>query len=129
MRLRRTVMLRWLLATLLAVGLAMALRPLTPHASPETWFRHSDKLVHFTFFAVAWWLGVQAGLRPGWRLGLGLLAYGGVMELAQAFLTSGRGASLTDVAADGIGLLLGAALTYRAARRGRSAGQPQEHRR
>ena len=129
MRLQRTVALRWLLAMLLAVGLVMALRPLAPHASPETWFRHSDKLVHITFFAIAWWLGVQAGAHPGWRLGLGLLTYGGVMELAQAVLTSGRGASLSDVAADGVGLLLGAALTWWSARRGRSAGQPQEHRR
>jgi VanZ family protein len=67
-------------------------------------------------------------LRPGWRLGLGLLLYGGGMELAQALFSAGRGAELKDVVADGIGLLLGAALTRWAARRGGSAGQPQEHR-
>ena len=128
MRLRRSVALRWLLAMFLLAGLLMALRPLAPGGSPETWFRHSDKLVHLSFFALAWWLGVKAGLRPGWRLGLGLLLYGASMELAQAFLSAGRGAELKDVVADGIGLLLGAALTRWAARRGSSVGQPQEHR-
>jgi len=112
----------------LLAGLLMALRPLAPNTSPENWFRHSDKLVHLSFFALAWWLGVKAGLRPGWRLGLGLLLYGGGMELAQALFSAGRGAELKDVVADGIGLLLGAALTRWAARRGGSVGQPQEHR-
>jgi len=128
LRPRRSVALRWLLVVVLAVGLAMALRPLASKANPENWFPHSDKLVHLSFFALAWWLSVQAGLRAGWRLGLGLLLYGGAMELAQAFFTVARGASLTDVAADGSGLLLGAALTRWAARRGSSVGQPQEHR-
>jgi VanZ family protein len=125
---RRVAALRGLLAILLVGGLLMALRPLTPHASPENWFPHSDKLVHLSFFAAAWWLGVKAGLRPDWRLGLGLLLYGVGMELAQALFSAGRGAELKDVVADGIGLLLGAALTRGAARRGSSVGQPQEHR-
>ena len=129
MTLRRVVAQRWLLAMFLVAGLAMALRPLGPSEGPENWFPHSDKLVHLSFFALAWWLGVKAGLRPGWRLGLGLLLYGGSMELAQAAFTTGRGAELKDLMADGLGVLLGAALTsWAARRRDRSAGQPQEHR-
>ena len=67
------VALRWLLAIFLLAGLLMSLRPLAPDGSPENWFRHSDKLVHLSFFALAWWLGVKAGLRPGWRLGFGVM--------------------------------------------------------
>lgn len=120
---------RWLLAALLVFGLAWALRPLAPDEGPENWFPTADKLFHLGFFGLLWWLALRAGVRPHWPLGLALLLYGAGMEVAQGLLTTSRSASLADVAADGAGVLLGAALTRWSVRRQASAGQPEEHRR
>ena len=103
---------RWMLATLMAAGLGFALRPLS-EVSPENWFPQSDKLFHVLFFALLWWMGQRARLGSAGRLALGLMAFAVGIELAQALFTATRSASPTDVAADGLGLLVGAWLNGR----------------
>lgn len=110
------------LFALMLGGVAFAVRPLTPHVSPETWFPHADKLHHLWYFALLWWMGLKAGFRAGWALALGLLAYGVSIEFAQS-LTAGRQAEGLDLVADSAGIALGWLLTRR-----RSSGQPQEDR-
>jgi hypothetical protein len=113
---------RTALFVLMALGIAFAVRPLTPHASPETWFLYADKVHHLWFFGLLWWLGLRAGFRAGWGLALGLLVYGLSIELAQ-FLTPVRRFEASDLVADGVGIALAWSLT-----RWRLARQPQEHR-
>ena len=103
---------RWILATVMAAGLAFALRPLS-EVSPENWFPQSDKLVHVAFFALLWWMGQRARVGSAGRLALGLMSFAVGIELAQALFTATRSASATDVAADGLGLLVGAWLNGR----------------
>ena len=72
-----------------------------------------DKLSHvLTYFVLAGWYGLLAANRSvlGWSL-LGLFAYGAVIELLQG-MTSYRYAEWGDLAANGIGILLGAGLYF-----------------
>lgn len=115
------------MAALLLAGLVGALRPLVPGEGPENWFIGADKMFHLAYFALLWWLALRAGASAGWRLGLGLIVYGVVMEMAQELLTASRSASLADLLADSTGVALGFVLTRWAARRQPSAGQPSEH--
>lgn len=118
---------RWAWAGVLAVmmlaGLAIALAPFTP-GQPD-WFAHADKFRHAAAFAAFWWVGVRAvPRRRVWLaiLAAGLLAYGGLVELMQGWLTPDREASWLDWLADATGLLLGAALL-----RGWERRQPASH--
>lgn len=93
-----------LVGVLMAVSY-LALTPTPPKAADLGW----DKLNHFSAFGT---LMVLAGrVWPGrWMLGaLGLLAYGGLIELLQTQVP-GRAAEWADLLADGIGILLGLAL-------------------
>jgi VanZ family protein len=85
----------------LAVVSYLALTPTPPREADLGW----DKLNHFSAFAT---LTVLAGI--GWlqprRAALALLAYGGLIELLQTQVP-GRSAEWTDLAADGIGILIG----------------------
>jgi VanZ family protein len=113
------------LVLLMVGGVAFAVRPLAHNQGPENWFPHADKVHHLWYFGLLWWMGLKAGFRPGWGLALGLLAYGGTIELAQS-LTPTRAASFQDLVADAAGVLLGWAVT-RAWSRRPSGRQPQEH--
>jgi VanZ family protein len=93
----------WVFAALLIGGLAWAVRPLAPGQGPENWFPSADKVHHLWWFALLFWIGHRAGLRPAWVLACGLLAYGLGMELAQG-LTPTRSASWADVLADSVGI-------------------------
>ena len=121
MTLRAATVSRGLLVALLTIGLSLSLRPLAPGAGPENWFAGADKLFHAAFFSALWCLGVRSRLAEGWRLAAALLLFGAGMELAQAALSVSRSASIADLAADAIGLLLGFALT-----RWSLLGQPEE---
>lgn len=122
MSLRTAAVSRGLLAALLLVGLALSLRPLAPGAGPENWFLGADKLFHAAFFAALWCLGVRARLaKAGW-LAAALLLFGAGMELAQGAFSVSRSASIADLAADAVGLLMGVALT-----RWTLLGQPEEN--
>jgi VanZ family protein len=117
---------RWraLLFALMLAGLLFSIRPLTSPLEPERLFRHSDKVGHVVYFGLLWLLARRAGFAAGWCLALALLGFGVGIEVAQHLVPTGRSASLSDVAADVLGILLGwwAARTF-------SIGQPQEHRR
>lgn len=114
---------RWrtLLLVLMVAGVLFAVRPLTTRLAPETLFMHSDKLSHVLFFGLLWVLARRAGFASAWPLALTLLGYGALMEVAQVLSSTGRSASLFDVAADSVGIALAWWLT----RRG-SARQPQK---
>lgn len=115
---------RWrtLLLVLMLAGVLFAVRPLTSPYSPETLFRHSDKVSHVLFFGCLWVLARRAGFAASWPLALGLLGYGVMIELAQALSPTQRSASFSDVAADAVGIALAWWLTRRWSTR-----QPEEH--
>jgi VanZ family protein len=115
---------RWraLLLALMVVGVLFAVRPLTSPYSPETLFRHSDKFSHVLFFGGLWVMARRAGFAASWLLVLTLLGYGVLIEVAQALSPTRRSASLSDVAADALGIALAWWLTRRWSPR-----QPEEH--
>jgi VanZ family protein len=119
---------RWraLLFAVMLAGLLFAIRPLNSRLDPETLFLHSDKISHVLFFGLLWLLSRRAGFAAGWPLALSLLGFGVGIEIAQQLSPTGRSASLTDVAADVVGIALGWWLTRRL---NLSVGQPQEDRR
>jgi VanZ family protein len=104
---------RMLLLLLMVVGVLFAVRPLTSPYSPETLFLHSDKLAHVLYFACLWVMARRAGFAAAWPLALGLLGYGVFIEVAQALSPTGRSASLSDVAADAVGIALAWWMTHR----------------
>jgi VanZ family protein len=112
-----------LLFVLMVVGVLFAVRPLTSRFAPETLFLHSDKLAHMLYFGCLWLMARRAGFAAAWPLALSLLGYGVFIEVAQALTPTGRSASLSDVAADAVGITLAWWWT----RRG-SAGEPEENR-
>lgn len=96
---------RAVLALLLAVISWLALTPAPPPEAGLLW----DKLNHFAAFAslaVAGFMGFQ---RRWLAVALGLLAYGGLIEVLQSF-TPTRVGDWIDLLADGIGIGLGLAL-------------------
>ena len=121
---RRAAWWRLAFVGTIAVVLWLALRPATGGAD---WFPQADKLRHASAFAVLWWLGWRTQwLRPV-ALALVLLAFGGAIELLQS-LTPDREPSWLDLAADGVGLLLGWAWTAARERQAvEGSGQPHEH--
>lgn len=116
---------RMALVLLMVGGVAFAVRPLAHNQGPENWFPHADKVHHLWYFGLLWWMGLKAGMRPGWGWALGLLAYGGAIEAAQS-MTGTRMAQAGDLVADATGIALGWLLTRAWARRA-SGRQPQEH--
>lgn len=99
---------RWRAVFVLALMASLVIA-LKPAGGGPDWFEHADKLRHAVGFALLWGLGVRAGLRPAWVLALGLLVFGGAIELLQG-LTPDRQPSWGDLLADGAGLALGALL-------------------
>jgi VanZ family protein len=88
-------------ALLLAVGW-LALTPQPPRALSTGW----DKSNHLIAFAVLMLVGRLSWPRRPWALGLALLAYGGLIELAQTQVP-GRDGEWPDLLADAFGLALG----------------------
>lgn len=99
---------RALFAAALVGVLVLALMPLDAPAVPVG---HIDKLQHAGVFALLWLLGRRAGLARPW-LALGLLAFGGSIEWAQATLTDYRMAEWLDWVADAVGVGVGATLEF-----------------
>jgi VanZ family protein len=111
---------RLLLLSAMATGMAFALRPLGVGQGPENWFPSADKVHHLWFFALLFWMGYRAALRPAWALALGLVAFGVSIEIAQNF-TATRSASLADLLSDSTGIAMAWLWQWR------SAAQPAEH--
>ncbi len=72
-----------------------------------SWFDAIDKSVHAIVFAfLALWFAGQYRSRSYWRIALGLLMFGLLIELCQRMLTY-RSAEWFDVAADVAGIIAG----------------------
>lgn len=95
---------RWLLAIAMLTLLVLSLMPATQSMPTTGW----DKSNHMLGFAVLALLGHAAWLGRTWTVLLGLLAYGGLIEVLQSF-TPDRMAEWGDLLADGVGLLIGKA--------------------
>lgn len=108
---------RWAFSVCLVVVLALALTPPQTLVPPTGW----DKANHAVAFAVLAMLGCWAYPERKASVLLGLLAYGGAIELLQS-LTGYRSAETLDVVADGVGLLFGW-MFARLSRRMRGASQ------
>ena len=102
---------RWQFAGIafLMLVLTAALLPEIPFwpDDPSARFEFSDKLLHmiaFTFLA-AWFSG-QYARTSYWRIAVGLLAFGALIELIQGTVAY-RSSEWLDLYADGIGIVAG----------------------
>ena len=74
------------------------------------WFIHADKWLHgITFAFLAIWFAGQYRKRSYWRIALGLLAFGALIEASQRLVTY-RSSEWFDIVADAIGIIVGLAL-------------------
>jgi len=74
------------------------------------WVVHVDKWLHgviFVFLAI--WFAGQYRRRSYWRIGLGLIAFGVLIEACQRLVTY-RSADVFDIAADAAGIAIGLAI-------------------
>lgn len=104
---------RWQLASLIILILVLA-AALTPavwfwddKVSGLRWFRDFDKWLHgITFLILAMWFAGLFRKNSYWRIGLGLLAFGLVIEACQRMVVY-RTAEWLDVGADAAGIIAG----------------------
>ena len=96
---------RWLLGVAMLTLMVLSLMPPSPSMPSTGW----DKTNHMLGFAVLAFLGHFAWPGRRWSMLLGLLAYGGLIEVLQSF-TPDRFAEFGDLVADGAGLVAGEAL-------------------
>ena len=74
------------------------------------WFIDADKWLHgFTFVLLAVWFAGQYRPRSYWRIGIGLIFFGVLIEACQRLVTY-RSAEWFDIVADGAGIALGLAI-------------------
>ena len=107
---------RWRMAGLLLLALVL-LASVTPvfwlfpdRAGFATWFDNVDKWVHgVAFVTLAIWFAGQYRPRSYWRIAVGLLAFGVLIEACQGMLTY-RSAEWLDIAANTAGIAVGLAL-------------------
>lgn len=104
---------RWRTASfvLLVIVLAATLTPaywLFPSKREFlTWFVHVDKWLHgVTFVFLAVWFAGQYRPRSYWRIALGLLAFGVLIEACQRLVTY-RSSDWLDIVADAAGIAVG----------------------
>ena len=72
-----------------------------------TWFVHVDKWLHsLTFVFLAIWFAGQYRPRSYWRIALGLIAFGVLIEACQRLVTY-RSADWFDILADAAGIAVG----------------------
>jgi len=104
---------RWQIAggTLMVLTLAAAILPQLPfwRSVPGTGFEHADKIMHFlTFFILTVYFCGQYPRSAYWRIALGLLAFGALIEILQSFVGY-RLAEGADLLADAVGVAAGLA--------------------
>jgi hypothetical protein len=104
---------RWQMASLflLLIVLAATLMPAVwfwdDRFKALSWFESIDKWFHgITFLALSIWFTGLYTKSAYWRIGLGLLAFGLVIEACQRVVTY-RTADWMDVGADAAGIILG----------------------
>jgi VanZ family protein len=65
----------------------------------------SDKALHFTgYFLLATWFAGVAQRSRYWLVGVGLIAFSGLIEIAQGLMHHGRSAEWLDVVANACGV-------------------------
>ncbi|HNT38960.1 MAG TPA: VanZ family protein [Rubrivivax sp.] len=107
-----------LLALLIVVVAWFAFTPAPPRTLETVW----DKLHHaLAFTALAWVAELAVWPQRGhrWRVALGLLAWGGVIEIVQSQLPT-RSAEWGDLLADAVGIAFGLLLALPCLRGGRA---------
>jgi VanZ family protein len=104
---------RWHIASaaLLLAVLVAALMPAVwfwgDKRSLVGWFDHIDKWLHaITFVVLTIWFAGQYRRESYWRIGLGLVVFGSLIELCQRLLGY-RSAEWLDLAADAAGIFVG----------------------
>ena len=100
---------RWQLAGFLLLVFVMiaALVPKLPFHELALQFRISDKVMHIAAFAfLAVWFSGQYENRSFWRIALGLIAFGILIELVQS-MVSYRTAEWMDLIGDAAGITIG----------------------
>ena len=93
----------------LALTITMALLPDLPFWSfdPHAAFKVADKGLHFlTFTFLTVWFSGQYSRRSYWRLAVGLIAFGALIEIFQGMVNY-RSSEWLDLTADGAGIALG----------------------
>ncbi len=107
---------RWQVA-----GIAVMVAVLVAALAPAVWFMPdmrgtgfylSDKWLHgisFAFLTV--WFSGQFARRAYWRIALGMLAFGSLIEVCQYFLEY-RSAELMDLVANVFGIVAGLAIAF-----------------
>ena len=93
---------RWLLALLLCAVTWLALAPAPPPLLSTGW----DKLNHALAFSTLAVVATMAFAAAWRRIGVALLAYGGLIEILQAFIPP-READLADLLTDALGIAIG----------------------
>lgn len=109
-----------LLFALIGVVFYLAVSPAPPKSVDFGW----DKLNHLAAFAAltfAGCLGFPGERRVVWGVMLGMLALGGLIEIAQYFVPS-RSSEWLDLGADAVGIVCGAACALLAQALARRAG-------
>ncbi len=104
---------RWQVAslTLLLLVLAATLMPAIWYWDDRfkalSWFENVDKWFHgVTFLMLSLWFTGLYRKRSYWKIGIGLLLFGFVIEACQRMVTY-RTADLMDVGADAVGIIVG----------------------
>jgi hypothetical protein len=107
---------RWRTAglCLLALVLVASLMPMflifPDRGDFVTWFVHVDKWLHgIAFVVLAVWFAGQYRPSSYWRIAVGLLAFGVLIEACQRMVTY-RSAEWLDIAADAAGIAVGIAI-------------------
>lgn len=109
---------RWLISSVcLALILYLTLVPKPLPDNDIQFWEHTDKIVHTIMFGALYvcgfldfWRGKRPSARKTVALGIGVIAIGGAIEVAQQSMGLGRGGSLGDWLADTGGMLLAVAL-------------------
>ncbi len=76
------------------------------------WLRHVDKWAHgITFVVLAMWFAGLYSRSAYWRIAIGLLAFGGLIEVLQG-LVQYRMAEWYDIGADALGIVIGLLIAF-----------------
>ena len=71
-----------------------------------------DKVMHLSsYVAMSIWFAALYERRHAWRVGIALFAFSGLIEVLQYLMPYGRAAEWGDMAANGLGILIGLAVS------------------